>query len=398
MAARMEKTRHAGIYKRGGRYVFSYRLNGKQRWESARTLTEAQRLKARRAADADRGELQERSRLTFREYAEEWVERYQGRRRGFRESTREDYRRDLKRYAFPFFDEKLGVTLSQLQPRDVANYVGWLCEQPLPTGKPLSDAKVRNALKPVSACLATAVREGLIRNNPARGVDLPHRPNVDDLDEEDVRVFTHEQLEAFLSLVHPRHRLMFELLASTGLRVSELIALRWKHLAIDGSRPHVKVRRTLVRGREQAPKTKHGRRDVPIDPELVSRLREHRKASEWSREDDLVFPSLEGTPLSPSNLRRRVLRPVAEEIGAPWAGFHTFRHTCASMLFERGSNAVQVQRWLGHHSPSFTINTYVHLLDDDLGAPLALGVNRVQTSGGLAGSEKDLASELKNLL
>jgi hypothetical protein len=74
MAASMEKTRHAGIYKRGGRYVFSYRFNGKQRWESARTLSEARRLKARRAADADRGELQERSRLP--RVGGEWVERY----------------------------------------------------------------------------------------------------------------------------------------------------------------------------------------------------------------------------------------------------------------------------------------------------------------------------------
>jgi integrase len=62
-----------------------------------------------------------------------------------------------------------------------------------------------------------------------------------------------------------------------------------------------------------------------------------------------VFPSLTGTPLAYGNLFRRVLRPVAEEVGAPWAGFHTFRHTCASMLFRRGANAVQVQRWLGHH-------------------------------------------------
>ena len=68
----------------------------------------------------------------------------------------------------------------------------------------------------------------------------------------------------------------------------------------------------------------------------------------------------------------RVLRPVAQEVGAPWAGFHTLRHTCASMLFERGANAKQVQRWLGHHSPSFTLDTYVHLLADDLGEPLVL--------------------------
>jgi len=42
----------------------------------------------------------------------------------------------------------------------------------------------------------------------------------------------------------------------------------------------------------------------------------------------------------------------------------------ASRLFAEGRNPVQVQRWLGHHSPSFTIDTYVHLLDDDVGEPL----------------------------
>jgi integrase len=72
-------------------------------------------------------------------------------------------------------------------------------------------------------------------------------------------------------------------------------------------------------------------------------------------------------------VRRRALKPAAEEAGAPWAGFHTFRHTWASMLFERGANAVQVQRWLGHHSAAFTLATYVHLLSDDLGDPLDLG-------------------------
>ena len=52
--------------------------------------------------------------------------------------------------------------------------------------------------------------------------------------------------------------------------------------------------------------------------------------------------------------------------------FHTFRHTCASMLFDRGSNAKQVQRWLGHHSAAFTLETYIHLLSDELDAPLEL--------------------------
>ena len=50
----------------------------------------------------------------------------------------------------------------------------------------------------------------------------------------------------------------------------------------------------------------------------------------------------------------------------PWAGPHTFRHTCATMLFANGLNAKQVQIWLGPHSPAFTLATYVHLLPDDI--------------------------------
>jgi integrase len=85
--------------------------------------------------------------------------------------------------------------------------------------------------------------------------------------------------------------------------------------------------------------------------------------------------------MSPNNLRRRVLKPAAEEACVSWVGFHAFRHTCASMLFAEGRNAVQVQRWLGHHSPAFTLSVYVHLLDGDIGEPLTVPerVNGVQT-------------------
>jgi integrase len=50
-----------------------------------------------------------------------------------------------------------------------------------------------------------------------------------------------------------------------------------------------------------------------------------------------------------------------------WVGFHTFRHTCASLLFEAGRNVKQVADWLGHADPGFTLRTYVHLMDEGLG-------------------------------
>ena len=63
-------------------------------------------------------------------------------------------------------------------------------------------------------------------------------------------------------------------------------------------------------------------------------------------------------------------------------GFHTFRHTVASRLFAEGRNVVQVQRWLGHHSPSFTLDTYVHLLDDELGTGRSAGSTPGQRTSG----------------
>src|SRR5207244_6579453 len=94
--------------------------------------------------------------------------------------------------------------------------------------------------------------------------------------------------------------------------------------------------------------------------------------SDWPGDDDLVFPAGNGAVMSQGNLRRRVLKPAAEEACVSWVGFHTFRHTCATMLFAEGRNAVQVQRWLGHHSAAFTLSTYVHLLDGDVGEPLSI--------------------------
>lgn len=168
----------------------------------------------------------------------------------------------------------------------------------------------------------------------------------------------------------PGHRLVFELLAATGVRRSELIAIEGRHLALDGARPHVTIRQRAVRqtgrGMVLGPlKSRHGRRDFPIPLELADRLRALRTPA-----DALVFESPIGGPYDTHHLHQRVLAPACSEAGVEWAGFHTFRHTVASRMFAAGRNVVQVQRWLGHHAASFTLDTYVHLLSDELPDPL----------------------------
>jgi hypothetical protein len=95
-------------------------------------------------------------------------------------------------------------------------------------------------------------------------------------------------------------------------------------------------------------------------------------------------PSELGHRIDQSNLMSRVLKPAAIATGiGDWPGFHTFRHTSATRLFRDGWNAVQVQRRLGHHKPSFTIDVYVHLLESDEPEPLAVG-----NAGATRGPEK----------
>lgn len=396
MAAPMVKTATPGVYKRGGRYVVGYRdPNGKQRWETARTLADARKLKDARRADISRGEFFESSRLTVAEYAGEWIGRYQGKSGRFRESTREEYKRSLDRYVLPRLGRR---RLAELTPRDLAAFVAWLQDERA-QGKALSDSTIRNVFNPLRACLSTAVREGVIRNNPAREVVLPNTEQIDD-DEGEVRTFTTEQLDAILRVVQPEHRALFQLLAATGLRISEALGLEWRHLELDGSNPQVKVRQALVRGRIQPPKSRHGRREVRLPQSCVEALRARRRSTEWHRDSDYVFSSQAGTPIIVRNLRRRVLVPTLEEADASWAGFHTFRHTYATMLFARGDNMKQVQKALGHHSPAFTMSVYVHLLKGDEAAaldPLA-GVNIVQTQPAETSGNDSAVSDAESLI
>jgi integrase len=379
MAADRVKTKTPGIYKRGSRYVFSYREHGRQHWESARTLEDARRKRATRETAIANGEADSHSRETLHEYAKAWVDRYQGRNnKGFREGTRKEYRRQLDQYVCKFFPP--GLKVREITPRRVGEFVGWLTKQtkPAPTKSdpnrrvPLSDATVRRIMAPLCACLATARREGIIRENPARDVDLPNRESAEDSEREDVRGMSRDELASLLDKTPEGWQLLFIFLAASGLRISEAVALQWRHLELDGETPHVKVRRALVKGRVGPPKSRRGRRQVPLSPTLAMALLAHRAGSEWPREDDPVFPATNGKPLIAENVFRRVLQPARELAGLPWVGFHTFRHTCASLLFAEGRNAVQVQRWLGHHSASFTLATYVHLLDGDLGEPLSV--------------------------
>ncbi len=218
---------------------------------------------------------------------------------------------------------------------------------------------VRLALAPVKALLATAHQRGEIRSNPAAGYRTRHTtPAVDNpgADEaEQVKALTEDELARLLAAIPDGWRLFFEFLAQSGLRIGEAIELRWKD--IDLGTGTVQVRRRFYRDTVAAPKTKYGRRQLRLSDGLSRSLWALRKDTKAGN-DDLVFTAANGSRIDASNLMTRVLKPAAVEAGLgtwvrvgrgkqrkpeSWVGFHTFRHTCASMLFRAGWNAAQVQ-------------------------------------------------------
>jgi integrase len=130
---------------------------------------------------------------------------------------------------------------------------------------------------------------------------------------------------------------MFEVLGATGVRRSELLALEGRHLALDGDRPHIKVRQRVRRRRGAGLvvgplKSRYARRDIPIPVDLADRLRALNVA-----DDELVFTSTVGTILDPDNLSEQVLAPACSEAGVEWAGSTHFATQSPPACSPRGA-------------------------------------------------------------
>jgi integrase len=368
MAAKLEKTGTPGIYKRGSRYVIVWEHRGRQHKESFRTLALAREAKGRRQA----GEKRPVERVAFPDYFEGWIKSYAGRTsRGFSETTRPEYKRSIEAHAIPAWRTWM---LADVEPGDVRDLFGKMRRDGQTTSQIV---KLRAAL---STLFATAVDDGKIRSNPVSGVRIPPAPDEPPEDETHAKALTRGELRLFLAAVPDDWKLFFELLVHTGMRISEMIGLTWQHLELGGERPRLLVREQVYRGKRKRLKSKDGKRDIPLSPKMAERLLARRR-DKYKGPDSPVFASTVGTTLIRGKVAERVLAPAAIAVGLfevvegadgkprkkPTISFHTFRHTCASLLFDEGRNVKQVQEWLGHADPGFTLRTYVHLLDDGVG-------------------------------
>lgn len=162
---------------------------------------------------------------------------------------------------------------------------------------------------------------------------------------------TIEQYQRLLALLPHHCRVMVILAMCLGLRVSEILGLRWED--VDLEKRSLQVRRSVVSGHAEATKTETSEDELPLHPELVEVLREWREAelpvSGW------LFGNLDtGMPYHADTMRQRHLNRAAAQIGLPKLGWHAFRHTYRARLAERGLPLEVQQKLMRHASIEMT--------------------------------------------
>jgi integrase len=246
------------------------------------------------------------------------------------------------------------VPLAKLRPSDVEKLILSL------RSAKLADSTIRSIYTVLRLGLDGAVRDGLLARNPAASVQRPGvaRKEAAHLDPQRVT-------ELLAAAESSRYHTALLLIATTGLRRGECLALRWSDVDLDAGVLRVRVTAQRIEGKlSTGPvKTDRSRRTIPLSPALVALLRRHRvtqveerlrAANQWA-DTGLVFTTELGSVVDPRNLLR-VVEAAARRIGLEGVGAHTLRHSAATAWLEAGVHI----NLLGHSSVAITGDVHGH--------------------------------------
>jgi len=204
--------------------------------------------------------------------------------------------------------------------------------------------------------LEAAVRDELLASNPVRRTRLPRRGPVDEKSPIEM-----ETVKELIEKLAEPSRSIAALLARTGLRIGELLALRWQD--IDLQQGLLSVNQTVYEGHFDEPKTKRSKRRIPLGPQCVEILAALKRTE--ATPSTLVFSARNGSPLSRRNLLNRQLKPTAKALRLSGVNWHWFRHAHATLLDSTGAPIGTTQALLGHSSSEITRETYIHSVPAD---------------------------------
>ncbi|WP_328590861.1 tyrosine-type recombinase/integrase [Glaciibacter flavus] len=244
-------------------------------------------------------------------------------------------------------------------------------------GKTRSATTVLRAYGVLASILDVAVKDRRIPSNPARGVNLPRRVRNKH------KYLSHSQV-GVLAQNAKKHSTLVLLLAYTGLRWGEAVALHVGDVDLDRRRVYVHENAVEVAGTIHVGTPKTGEsRSVPFPPFLTPLL---TPLTETKTPADLLFG--DGTTYLHQPDRRRgwyvsaVARSQTSDTEFPRVTIHDLRHTAASLAISAGANVKAVHRMLGHSSAAMTLDTYADLFDDDLDA-VAIALDEARSNSNV---------------
>jgi integrase len=290
---------------------------------------------------------------TFQEYSDAWMKTTVP--ATCKKTTQDDYESLLDSHITPVFGTMRLTDITRGKVKD------FLLSK-INEGKAHSTVKHMKSV--ISGVMEKALDDEVIVHNPARNLGriiktADKSAGIDPL--------TVAELNTLLSKVQEKysdHYPMFLLLARTGLRIGEAIALKWDDVDFNGR--FVEVKRSIVRGRTTTPKSGKSRR-VDLSRQLVSVLKQHWKVAKkkgmklgLGEAPAYIFTNKAGNPVDPNTWRRRVFKKALEKAELRQIRIHDLRHTYATMRIAKGDNIADVSNQLGHYSIKLTLDTYYH--------------------------------------
>ena len=307
-------------------------------------------------ASVDAGTYQEPQRMPLGDWLEIWLDEYCG---AIKPGTQKAYADNVKNHIKPALG---AVRLCELQPHEVQRFINNLQR------KTLSPKSIKNIHGVLCKALSEAVRIKYLASNPASGCILPK------VIREEIHPFEAEEIKAFMDAIHgnPSEALFFVAL-NTGMRLSEILGLRWSRVDFNKGMIKVDVQLLVKRGKNTArelglPKNSKPRLFKPA-PAVMDVLRAvDRQQKEWRLKAGLawnnplglVFTNEIGQEIPHATVEHRFSR-VLESAGIEAHRFHDLRHTFTVESLRAGVDVKTVSEMLGHSSVSFTLDVYGHV-------------------------------------
>jgi integrase len=173
-----------------------------------------------------------------------------------------------------------------------------------------------------------------------------------------------EELRALLAELTGMYFVMVFVAATTGLRISELLALRWQDC--DFAAGEIVLTRGIVRQRETMMKTEASRKPVPLVEGLADVLMQWRSECAYNQPTDFLFASMQKDgkqPIWPNSAMEKHIRPAAIRAGiGKRIGWHVFRHSFGTLIKGRGADLATTKELMRHSSASVTMNHYVQAI------------------------------------